>query len=69
MPLVSKITEANAIDYYRDYLLHCEEAHQKHIQYWKNLPKYRHSKFFLKEPLTRTASRRFLHYIFEIFEN
>ncbi len=37
----------------------CDEAYQKHIQYWKNLPK--HSKFFLKEPLTRAAGRRFFN--------
>ncbi len=36
----------------------CEEAHQKHIQFWKNLPRCRHSKFFLKAPLTRAAGRR-----------
>jgi hypothetical protein len=39
----------------------CGEAHQKHIQYWKNLTKCRHSKFFLRKPLTRTASRRFFN--------
>ncbi len=39
----------------------CDEAYQKHIQYWKNLPKCRHSKFFLKEPLTRAAGGRFFN--------
>jgi hypothetical protein len=35
--------------------MHCKEANQKHIQYWKSLPKCRHSKIFLKELLTRAA--------------
>ncbi len=38
----------------------CEKAHQKRIKYWKNLPKCRHSKFFLKEPLMGAEGRRFL---------